>query len=134
MLCLVTQSCPALYNAMHCNPPGFSVHGNSPGNSTGVDCHVLLQGIFPTQGSNPDLPHRRQTVYRLSHQGSPRLLCPWDFPGTSTGVDCHFLLQGIFPTQGWNPGLPHYRQTLYRLSHLLYTRQKNKLFIFSQSW
>ena len=28
-----------------------------PGNSTGVDCHFLLQGIFPTQGSNPGLPH-----------------------------------------------------------------------------
>ena len=41
-----------------------------PGNSTGVDCHFLLQGIFPTQGSNPGLPHHRQTLYRLSHQGS----------------------------------------------------------------
>ena len=41
-----------------------------PGNSTGVDCHFLLQGIFPTQGSNPGLPHCRQTLYRLSHQES----------------------------------------------------------------
>ena len=43
-----------------------------PGNSTGVDCHFLLQGIFPTQGSNPGLLHHRQMLYRLSHQGSPR--------------------------------------------------------------
>ena len=42
-----------------------------PGNSPGVDCHFLLQGIFPTQGSNPGLLHCRQTLYRLSHQGSP---------------------------------------------------------------
>ena len=42
-----------------------------PGNSTEVDCHFLLQGIFPTQGSNPGLPHCRQMLYRLSHQGSP---------------------------------------------------------------
>ena len=42
------------------------------GNSTGVDCHFLLQAIFPTQGSNPGLPHCRQTLYRLSHQGSLR--------------------------------------------------------------
>ena len=35
-----------------------------------MDCHFLLQGIFPTQGSNPGLPHCRQTLYRLSHQGS----------------------------------------------------------------
>ena len=33
-----------------------------PGNSTGVDCHFLLQGIFPTQGLNPGLPHCRQTL------------------------------------------------------------------------
>ena len=38
-----------------------------PGSSTGVDCHFLLQGIFPNQGSNPGLPHCRQTLYRLSH-------------------------------------------------------------------
>ena len=41
-----------------------------PGNSTGLDCHFLLQGIFPTQGSTPGLLHCRQTLYRLSHQGS----------------------------------------------------------------
>ena len=33
-------------------------------------CHFLLQRIFPTQGSNPGLLHCRQTLYRLSHQGS----------------------------------------------------------------
>ena len=36
--------------------------------TTGVGCHFLLQ-IFPTQGLNPDLPHCRQTLYHLSHQG-----------------------------------------------------------------
>ena len=40
-----------------------------PGKSTGVGCHFLLQGIFPTQGLNPGLLHCRQTLYRLSHQG-----------------------------------------------------------------
>ena len=38
------------------------------GKSTGVGCHFLLQGIFPTQGSNPGLSHCRQTLYHLSHQ------------------------------------------------------------------
>ena len=42
-----------------------------PGNTTGVDCQFLLQGIFPTQGLNRGLPHCRQTLYHLSHQGSP---------------------------------------------------------------
>ena len=41
------------------------------GKSTGVDCHFLLQRIFPTQGSNPSLPHCRQMLYHLSYQGSP---------------------------------------------------------------
>ena len=38
-----------------CNPPGSLVHGDSPGKITGVDCHALLQGLFPTQGLNPHL-------------------------------------------------------------------------------
>ena len=42
---------------MDCNPPGYSVHGESPGKNTGVGCHFLLQGIFPDQGSNPCLLH-----------------------------------------------------------------------------
>ena len=44
---------------------------NCPGKSTGVGCHFLLQGIFLTQGSNPGLLHCRQTLYHLSHLGSP---------------------------------------------------------------
>ena len=42
---------------------------NSPGKNTGVDCHSLLQGIFPTQGLNLGLPHGRHILYCLSHQG-----------------------------------------------------------------
>ena len=38
---------------MDCNPPGSSVHGDSPGKRVG--CHVFFQGIFLTQGSNPCL-------------------------------------------------------------------------------
>ena len=48
-----------LSDPMDCSPPGSSVHGDSPGENTGVACHALLQGIFPTQGSNPGLPHCR---------------------------------------------------------------------------
>ena len=59
VLCLVTQSCLTLCDPMDCSPPGSSVHGDSPGKNTGVGCHALLQGIFPTQGSNPGLLHCR---------------------------------------------------------------------------
>ena len=48
----VTQSLPTLCKPMDCSPPGSSLHVDSPGKNTGVDCHFLLQGIFPTQGSN----------------------------------------------------------------------------------
>ena len=54
-----------------CSPPGPSVHGDFPGKSTGVGCHALLQGIFPTWWSNLGLLHCRCILYRLSHQGSP---------------------------------------------------------------
>ena len=60
VLCLLTQSCPALCDPMDCSLPGSSVHGDSLGKNTGVGCHVFLQGIFPTQGSNPGLLHCRQ--------------------------------------------------------------------------
>ena len=69
--CSVAQSCPTLCDPMDCSPPGSSVHEDSPGKNTGVGCHFLLQGIFPTQGSNPGLLHCRQILYHLSHQGSP---------------------------------------------------------------
>ena len=74
MLCLVTQSCQTFCNPMDCSWPGYSVHGDSPGKNTGVGCHALLQGIFPTQESNPGLLHCRWTLYHLSHQGSTWIL------------------------------------------------------------
>ena len=43
-LCLVAQWCPTLHAPMDCNPPGSSVHGDSPGRNTGVGCHALLRG------------------------------------------------------------------------------------------
>ena len=48
---------------MDCSPPGSPVHGDSPGKNIGVGCCALLQGIFPTQGSNPGLSHCRQILY-----------------------------------------------------------------------
>ena len=57
----------------------FASHGlyspwNSPGQNTGVDSLSHFQGIFPTQGSNPGLPHCRWILYQVSHKGSPRIL------------------------------------------------------------
>ena len=77
-LCLVVQSCPTLWGRTPgvpkgCSPPGSSVHEDTPGKNTGVRSHALLQGIIPTQGSNPGLLHCRQILYQLSYQRSPKL-------------------------------------------------------------
>ena len=66
----ITQSCLTLCNPMDCSLPGSSVHGDFPGKNTGVGCLALLQGIFLTQRSDPGLPHCRQILYHLNHQGS----------------------------------------------------------------
>ena len=47
---------------------------NSQGQNTGVGSCSRLQGIFPTQGSNPALLHCGWSLYQLSHQGGPRIL------------------------------------------------------------
>ena len=69
---------------------------NSPGQNAGVGSRSLLQGIFPTQGLNPGLPHCRRILYQLSHKGSPRIL-EWvaypfssgsSWPRNQTGVSC----------------------------------------------
>ena len=55
---------------------------NSPGQNTGVGSHFLLQGIFPTQGSNPGLLHCRPILYQLSHRGSliRYMICKYFLP------------------------------------------------------
>ena len=53
---------------------GSSAHGDSSGKNTGVGFHAVLQGIFPTLGSNWGLLHCRWILYHLSHQGIPRIL------------------------------------------------------------
>ena len=73
VLCLDTQSRLTLCDPRDHRLPGSSVHGDSPHKNTGVGCHAFLQGFFTTQGSNPGLPHCRQILYRLSHQGSPTI-------------------------------------------------------------
>ena len=53
-------------------PHGLYSSWNSPSQNTGVGSLSFLQGIFPTQGSNPGLPHCRQILYQRSHKGSPK--------------------------------------------------------------
>ena len=91
MLFLVIQSYPTLWNPIDYSLPSSSVHGDLPDKNTGMGCHVLLQGIFPTQGSNPGLLHCGWILYQLSHQGSPRIL----------GWVAYPIFKGTFPLRNW---------------------------------
>ena len=99
------QSCPTQCDLTDCSLPGCP--WDYLGKSTGVCCHALLQGIIPTQGSNPGLPLCRQILYQLSHKGSPRIL-EWvaypfssvsSWPRNQTGVSS--LQADSLPTELW---------------------------------
>ena len=108
------QSCRTLCGPMDCGPPGSSTHGIFQARVLEwVAISFSRWVIFLTQGSNPNLPHCRQMLYHLSHQGTS----PSNSPGQNIGVGSLSFLQGIFPTQGSNPSLPHCRWILYQLSH-----------------
>ena len=62
----VTQSCLTLVTH------GIYSPWISPGQNTGVGTCSHFQGIFPTQRSNPGLPHCRQIIYQMSHNISFR--------------------------------------------------------------
>ena len=76
LVCCVAQSCPTLCDPMDYSPPGFSVHGI-------LRTRILEWVAMPTSrrssqargSSDLGLPHCRQVLYRMSHQGSPHGLC-----------------------------------------------------------
>ena len=74
-----SESCPVVSDSLWHNR--LYSPWNFPGQNTGIGSLSLLQGILPTQRSNPDLPHCRWILYQLRHQGSPRILewiaCPF---------------------------------------------------------
>ena len=89
---LVPQSDTTLCNPRECSPPGSLVHRIFHAR-TGVGYCFLLQGIFPTQGSNLGLLNFKQILYHLSHQGRPLSSANYmsllsDFRPTAT-VSCH---------------------------------------------
>ena len=109
--------------------PGSLCPLHSPGQNTGVGCHSLFQGIFPTQGSNLGFLHCRQILYHLSHQGSPthriklikmkltkiksilrarvrsHFSCVWLFVTLGTGIHQAPLSMGFSRQEYWS-GLP----------------------------
>ena len=92
VLYLFTQSCPILCDPKDCSLPGFSVHGDSPCRNTGVDCHALLQGIFPTQEWNPSLPHCRQILYCLATRETQKYWSGQPIPSPGCHLHCRWIL------------------------------------------
>ena len=75
-VCSINQSCPTLCDLRGLQPARLLCPWSFPGKNTGVGCHFLFQGIFPTQGSNLHLLgllHYRWIFYQLSHRGRPNL-------------------------------------------------------------
>ena len=89
--CLVAQSCPTLCDPMDCSPPGIFVHGDSPGRNTGVGCHALLQGIFPTQGLNPGLTLPADSL-PAEPPGKRKDYWSPECGGLSSYANCHSLV------------------------------------------
>ena len=74
LVMLTCVSCSVVPNSLRLHglqPTRLLCLWDFPGKDTGVFCHFLLQGIFPSQGSNLGLLHCRQIIYQLSYQGSP---------------------------------------------------------------
>ena len=101
-MCLVTQLSPTLCDPMDCSPPGFTVHGDSPGKNPAVGYYALLQGGLPNPGIEPRSPTLQVDSLPSEPSGKPQ----------NTAVGSLSLLQGIFPTQESNRILLHCRQIL----------------------
>ena len=67
-----SESCSVVSDSLW--PHGLYSLWNSPGQNTGVGSLSLLQGLFPTQVSNPGLLHCGKILYQLSYKRSPRTL------------------------------------------------------------
>ena len=105
--CDTTQLCPhGLYSPW-----------NSPGQKTGVGSFFLLQGIFPTLGSEPRSPALQVDSLPAEPPGKPK----------NTGVDSLSLLQRVFSNQESNQGILHCRRILYHLNYQEFGKTKKSL-------
>ena len=97
-----SESCSIVSNSLQ--PHGLYSPWNFPGQNTGVGSLFFLQGIFPTQGSYPGLPHCRCILYQLSHKGSPGILeweplpSPGDLPDPGIELGSPALQVDSLPT------------------------------------
>ena len=106
-----SKNCSVVSNSLW--PHGLYSPWNSPGQNTGSVSLSLLRGIFPSQRSNPGLPHCRWILYQLSHKGSPTVVEWVTYPFSSgcsqsrnrTGVSC--IAGGFFTNRAMGEALNH---------------------------
>ena len=67
-----SENCSVMSNSLR--PHGRYSPWNLPGQNAGMGSLSLLQGIFPTQGQNPGLPHCRWIPYQLSQRGAQTMV------------------------------------------------------------
>ena len=101
------QLCLTLCNTIDCSPPGSSVHGDSPGENTGVGCHALLSSQPRDQAQVSCIAGRFLTVCSLARSlASVAPVVSNSAKPKNTGVGSLSPVQGIFLTQKSNPGSP----------------------------
>ena len=116
-------------------PQGLYSPWNSPGQNIGVGSLSLLQGIFPTHGSNTGLPHCRQVLYQLSHKRKPRILewVAYPFsrgslaPRNQTGVPC--IAGGFFTNwASGNLSMPNFTTVIHLILATILPEKLSDLF------
>ena len=114
MKVIVTQSCLAL-----CGPMDYlyTVHGIIQARILEWVAFPFSKGIFPTQCSNPGLPHFRQIIYQLSHKGSPRRLEWVAYPFSSRSSQQIFQESKGVDLPGIEPGSSALKVDSYHLSN-----------------
>ena len=85
--------------ARTCLSTRFLCPWDSLGKNNGMGYQLLLQGIFPTQGSNQGLPHCREILYHLNHQGS--LARTWKQPKRPSAEEWVKKMQYIHVTKSY---------------------------------
>ena len=95
---------------------------DSPGKKTVVGSHSFLHGIFPTQGSNPDL-HWRQILCHLSHQGIPIFILNAIYQFSSVHFSCSIMSNSFWHHRLQNGRLPCPSPTPEACSNLCSSRR-----------
>ena len=107
---LIAQLWPTVCYPMDCSPPGFSVHGVLQARILEWIAILFLLGIFPTWGSSWGLPHCRQILYCLSHQGNPQISYTSKFVLKCDQFSPTIALTSLFSTEVNSPSQPFHRQ------------------------